>query len=131
MRGISLIAGFAVVAAWPLVTSARVQILKNGSMESGGGPGSIDPQIADLWTEFGINVERSDTVNLVPEGDGHALKAFGDGSSSTVGAYQEIGGILAGQSVTASVSSYTPNFDKLSGSGEAGLVLEFLNLFGG
>jgi hypothetical protein len=35
-------------------------------MEFGEGAGAIDPQVADQWTEFGINVERSPTVNYYP-----------------------------------------------------------------
>ncbi|MBU0617351.1 MAG: hypothetical protein KKI02_06525, partial [Planctomycetes bacterium] len=92
--------------------------------------GGIDPQVAAEWTEFGVNVERSDTVNLVPPGPGHSLKVFGDGDSTSAGAHQEVTGVSPGQNVTASVQLYTPSFDKLRGSGEAGLVLEFLNLFG-
>ena len=109
---------------------ARVSLVKNGSMEAGEGAGAIDPQVADEWTEFGINVERSDTVNMIPEGSGHALKAFGDGTSSTSGAFQEVADISPDQNVTVSVHLYTPDFDKLGGSGQAGLVVEFLDFFG-
>ncbi len=115
----------------PAALMARQNILRNGSMESGAGPGGVDPQIAAEWTEFGVNVERSDTVNLVPPGPGHALKLFGDGDNTSAGAHQEVTGVSPEQSVTASVQLYTPAFDKLGGSGQAGLVLEFLNLFGG
>ncbi len=103
---------------------------KNGSMESGQGKGAIDPQIADKWTEFGTNVERSPTVNFVPAGDGHSLKSFGDATSSSAGAYQEVA-VTAGQSVSVSAQLHTPSFDKLGGSGACGIVLEFLNTFGG
>lgn len=126
---------FAMVAAvallWAGYASAEQGILTNGSMEFGPGPAGINPQIAADWTEFGTNVERSPTVNLVPEGEGHSLKAFGDGTSTSAGASQEVEDILPGQSATASVWLHTPSFDKLGGSGQAGLVLEFLNLFGG
>jgi hypothetical protein len=122
-----LIAGLSAPAAlW-----ARQNIVKNGSMELGLGAGGIDPQVAAEWTEFGVNVERSDAYNLVPPGDGHALKAFGDGDNTSAGAYQEVTGVSPGQNVTAAVQLYSPANDKLRGSGEAGLVLEFLNLFGG
>jgi len=115
----------------PLALLARQNILKNGSMEYGEGPSALDPQVAADWTEFGINVERSPTVNLVPPGAGHALKAFGDATSNAAGATQEIRDITPGMSVTASVQLYTPNFDKLRGSGQAGLLFAFLNQFGG
>ena len=115
----------------PALLFARQNILLNGSMESGEGPGGIDQHVAADWTEFGVNVERSDTVNLTPPGDGHALKAFGDSDSNAAGAFQEISGFAAGQSVTATVYLYSPGFDKLGGSGNAGIVLEFLNMFGG
>ncbi len=103
---------------------------KNGSMESGQGKGAIDPQIPDKWTEFGTNVERSPTVNFEPPGAGHALKSFGDATSTIAGAFQEIT-VAAGSSVTVSAQLHTPSFDKLGGSGAAGIVVEFLNLFGG
>jgi len=127
VTALALIAGLSAPAAlW-----ARQNILKNGSMESGPGAGGIDPQVAAEWTEFGVNVERSDAFNLIPPGPGHALKAFGDGDNTSVGAYQEVTGVSPGQSVTASVQLYSPADDKLRASGQAGLVLEFLNLFGG
>lgn len=121
-----------VCACWASAAlRADQNIVKNGSMESGPGPNGIDPQVAANWTEAGINIERSDQYNLVPAGAGHALKAFGDGQSSSVSAYQEVSNINPGQSVTASVKLFSPANDKLGGSGEAGLVLEFLDLFGG
>ena len=123
--------GLLVSLVLPVGALARDGIVKNGSMESGPGVGGTDPQVAAEWTEFGINVERSGAYNIVPEGDGHALKAFGDGDSSSVGALQEVLNISPGDSVTASVQLFSPTNDKLRGSGEAGLVLEFLNLFGG
>jgi len=115
----------------PAALLARQSILKNGSMEFGEGAGAIDPQVADQWTEFGINVERSPTVNYYPPDGGYALKAFGDGDSTASGANQVIAGVSAGQIVSASVQLHTPSFDKLGGSGQAGLVLEFLDMFGG
>ncbi len=111
--------------------AARQNILLNGSLERGLGRGAIDPQTAATWLEFGLNVERSAQYNLVPAGAGHSLKAFGDGDSSSAGASQEILNVTPGQSVTASVKLYTAANDKLGGTGNAGLVLEFLNQFGG
>jgi len=119
------------VLAAPTTLMGRQNILKNGSMESGEGPGAIDPQVAAEWTEFGVNVERSDAYNLVPPGPGHSLKAFGDMDNTNVGAYQEVTEVSPGQSVFASVQLFSPANDKLRGSGQAGLVLEFLNQFGG
>lgn len=126
-------AAFATIAVLvaPAVLMAEQNVLKNGSMESGEGPGGIDPQVAAEWTEFGLNVERSGAFNLVPPGEGHALKAFGDPDSTSVGAYQEVSGVSPGQSVAASVQLFSPADDKLRNSGQAGLVLEFLNMFGG
>ncbi len=117
--------------AAPLALLARQNILLNGSMESGQGASALDPKYADQWTFFGKNVERSDTVNLDPNGPGHALKAFSEPASSTAGAQQDVLNVTAALNVTASVSLYTPDFDKLGGSGQAGLVLEFINTFGG
>lgn len=122
----SLVALFAATS-----TPARQQLLKNGSKELGGGAGAIDERIPDEWTMVGVNIERSPTVNLEPPGDGHALKAFGDGDNTSVSAFQEVPNISPGQSVQASVFLHTPAFDKLGGSGQAGLRLEFLNQFGG
>lgn len=110
---------------------ARQSVLKNGSMESGEGAGAIDPHVPAEWTEFGPNVERSDTVSLVPPGEGHALKAFGDPDNITAGAYQEVSGVSPGENVTATVQLYTPADDKLGGTGQAGLVLVFLDESGG
>ena len=129
-RKVAVLAVVAVLVA-PSGLTARQSILKNGSLESGQGPGAIDPQVADKWTEFGINVERSATVNLVPPGPGHALKAFGDGESSSAGAQQEVPDVAVGRVVNASVQLHTPGNDKLIGSGRAGLVLEFLDMWGG
>jgi len=117
--------------ACPALLLAEQNIVKNGSMESGSGPAGIDPFVADQWTEFGENVERSPTANLEPPGEGHALKSFGDSNSSSAGGSQIITGVGVGDNVTASVWVYTPDFDKLGGSGEAGIVLEFLDQFGG
>ena len=87
--------------AVPVVLLARQNILLNGSMESGQGASALDPKYADQWTFFGKNVERSDTVNLDPNGAGHALKAFGDSASSTAGAQQDVLNVTATQNVTA------------------------------
>lgn len=125
---------------WPLLAAlllipglslARQNLILNGSMEAGEGPGAIDPQIADQWLEFGLNVERSGAYNLVPPGEGHALKAFGDSDSTSAGASQIVADVVAGQSVAATVQLFSPANDKLGGSAQAGIVLEFLNLFGG
>ncbi len=117
--------------AAPVVLLARQNIVQNGSMESGQGAGAIDPHVPDQWTTFGLNVERSDQYNFTPPGAGHSLKAFGDGSNTVAGAYQLVSNVAAGQSVVASVQLFTPGNDKLSGSGQAGLVFEFVNQFGG
>ncbi|MFH1747186.1 MAG: hypothetical protein ABIG44_09110 [Planctomycetota bacterium] len=127
---VAVLAVLLAVLGTSLVT-ARQNIVLNGSMELGAGPGAVDPQVAAEWTEFGINVERSPTVNLEPPGDGYALKVFGDGDSTSAGAWQMVDDVTTGQSVSASVWVYTPTFDQLGGSGEAGLVLEFLDFFGG
>ena len=125
-----LLGAIAAVIA-PAGLLARQNILLNGSVEFGQGAGAIDQHVPDQWTTFGVNVERSDAYNLVPPGSGHALKSFGDGDNTSAGAYQVISNIVAGQSVTASVQLFSPANDKLRGSGQAGLVLEFLNQFGG
>lgn len=130
MRKSALIA-LALVSALSWQAAARQNLVLNGSMEFGAGAGAIDPQVPANWSEFGTNVERSPTVNLAPAGGGYALKAFGDADSSSAGASQTIDGIAAGDSITATVQVYTPSFDKLDGSGSAGLVIEFLDLFGG
>ncbi len=109
---------------------ADQQLLKNGSMESGGGPNSIDPQVPASWTENGTNIERSSQYNLAPANGAYSLKAFGDSASTTANTTQEILSISAGQSVLASVNLFTAGNDKLGGSGQAGLVLEFLGTFG-
>lgn len=115
----------------PAALLAKQNLVKNGSMESGDGAGAIDPQIAADWVEFGTNVERSGAVNLAPAGGGYSLKAFGDTDNSSGGVFQEVAGVAPGQSVTVSVQLYSPSNDKLIGSGQAGIVLEFVNLFGG
>jgi hypothetical protein len=115
----------------PALLLARQNIVKNGSMESGQGPGAPDPMVPAEWSEFGLNVERSSTVNLVPPGAGHALKAFGDNDSNSAGASQIVAGVSPGQAVTASIQLYSPGDDKLGGTGSAGLVLSFLNQFNG
>ena len=115
----------------PAALMAQQSILKNGSMEMGQGANAIDPHVPDQWTMFGPNVERSDQYNLVPPGTGHALKAFGDANNSSGGAYQVVLNVLPGQSVVGSAQLFTPSDDKLRQTGQAGLVLEFLNTFGG
>lgn len=124
---LALLAGLVI----PATLLARQNILLNGSMEYGDGPAGLDPMVAAEWTEFGVNVERSPTVSFLPPGEGHSLKAFGDADNNSAGAFQEVTDIAPGQSVVASVQLYSPSFDKLRGSGQAGLVLEFLDLFGG
>lgn len=129
-RILRLAAALLAVAAGS-VAVADQQLVQNGSMESGAGPNSIDPQVPASWTEFGINVERSNQYSFVPPAPGHSLKAFGDGDSTTAGAFQEILSVTPGQSVAFSVRLFTAANDKLRGSGQAGIVLEFLNQFGG
>lgn len=123
----------ALVVALGLVglLDARQNVVLNGSMELGPGKGGVDPQVPASWSEFGENVERSATVNLAPVDGGWALKAFGDPFGSSAGASQIIEGVVAGDQVTATVWLYTPSFDQLGGTGQAGLVLEFLDFFGG
>lgn len=104
---------------------ASQSILLNGSKESGPGPASLDPQVAANWAEFGVNVERSLQYNNVPGGGVASLKSFGDADSNSAGATQVIEGVSPGQSVTASVKLFTAGNDKLSGSGQAGIVLQF------
>ena len=131
LRKAAVLGMFACLVA-PAVLLARQSILKNGSMESGQGPAALDPHFADQWTFFGgANIERSDAYNLVPSGAGHALKAFGDPCNAFVGAKQVVANVTPGQSVTASVQLFTPAGDKLRNTGQAGLVLEFLNTFNG
>ncbi len=125
---LGLVCGLTAVAT---AVWADQNITRNGSMESGQGPSGIDPQVPASWTEFGENVERSGQYNLAPPDGGFSLKAFGDNTSNIVGAFQEILNVAPGQSVSASVWLYTASNDKLSGSGQAGLRLEFLNSFGG
>ncbi|MCG3125719.1 MAG: hypothetical protein CHACPFDD_00545 [Phycisphaerae bacterium] len=106
-------------------------LIQNGSMEIGDGAGAIDEQIAENWTEVGVNIERSAQYNVVPAGAGHALKAFGDGDNTSVAALQVIANVSPGQSVSASAKLFSPANDKLRGSGQAGIVLQFLNQFDG
>jgi hypothetical protein len=120
-----------VLVLTPSVLTARQNVVLNGSMESGDGPSAFDPQVADKWTEYGTNQERSGQYNLYPSGGGYSFKAFGDPLTSQVGCLQVVAGVSAGQSVTASVWLYTAANDKLSGTGEAGVVLAFLNQFDG
>ena len=122
-----------VLVLTPSLLTARQNVVLNGSMELGDGPSAFDPQVADKWTEYGKNQERSGQYNLFPVAGAYSFKAFGDDLTGLqqVGGYQEVSGVSAGQSVTASVWVYTAADDKLSGTGEAGLRLAFLNLFGG
>ncbi len=109
------------------VTSAAVladqNMVANGSMESGGGGLSEDPHIPADWIMFGgSTVERSDEANLVPEGPGHALKAFS--GEPQVGAYQDVP-VAPGDVVFISASLLTRASDKLSGDALARIALEF------
>jgi len=106
---------------------ARQNIVKNGSLEVGPGQGGQNPFIAANWTEFGDNVERSLEANRTADGEA-ALKAFGDNGTSA-GGYQELQASPA-QSISASAWLYTRGTDKLRGTGQAGIRLEFLGLFG-
>lgn len=131
MKRTHLTAWVGILCLLPAVAFAKQNRVLNGSNEFGDGPGGIDPQIADGWTEFGENVERSGTVNVEPNDGGFALKSFGAPASSNSGAFQIITGVAPGQTVDASVMLYSPAFDKLGGSGQAGIRIEFLNLFDG
>ncbi|MHC4090746.1 MAG: carbohydrate binding domain-containing protein [Planctomycetota bacterium] len=125
---VAVILGVAVLTA-PSTSTARQNIAANGSMEAGLGQGGPNPRIPADWTEFGENVERSEEANHTAGGN-HSLKAFGDGLNSLAGAFQEI---AASPGETASVTAwlYTRSTDKLDGSGQAGIRLEFLDQFGG
>ncbi len=108
-------------------TRAEQNVLFNGSMESGPGAFSEDPRIPADWVRFGAVVERSGEANLVPDGPGHALKAFA--SEPQEGAFQEFA-ISPGDSVIISASLYTRTQDRISGDARAGIVLEFYNTTG-
>ena len=127
-RRVAMILGVAVVVL-PAVLLARQNVARNGSMESGLGQGGPNPMIAAHWTEFGDNVERSAEANHTV-GGGHALKAFGDPLNNLAGAYQEIAA-NPGDNVSATAWLYTRSTDKLTGTGQAGIRLEFLDIFGG
>lgn len=122
---IALAAGAAVT----VVALGGQSLLLNGSKEQGNGPASLDPQVADVWSEFGINVERSTQYNVAPANGVASLKAFGDPGSTSCGVNQTVNGISAGQSVTASVKLYTAGNDKLGGTGSAGIVVQFRGTF--
>ncbi len=123
---------FVLAAAVSLVlcgtAPARQNILRNGSLEAGPGQGGPNSFIAANWTEFGENVERSREANRTVGGEA-ALKAFGDSGNTAAGAYQEVQA-AAGQSISAGAWLYTRANDKLGGTGQAGIRLEFLGLFG-
>lgn len=129
ISAIALVAGlFAIANGF-----AAQNLLKNGSMESGPGNG-LNPRIAAEWIEFGENVERSDEANHTAGGEA-ALKAFGDATGSSAGAYQGttsgVGQIPVnpGQQVEVNWWNYTRAIDKLGGTGVAGFRLEFRGTF--
>ncbi len=115
-------AGLLLALVAPTALLARQSILFNGSLEFGPGPISEDPHVPAGWVRFGPTVERSDEANLVPSGEGHALKAFS--SDPQVGAYQDVP-VLPGDYVYISASLYTRSTDKLSGDAQAWIILEF------
>jgi len=121
--------GFVALALIVPVEAARAaqSILLNGSVENGPGPIAEDPMNPANWTIEGNVVERSAEANLIPGGEGHALKAFQ--SNPTELAYQEvpIGPNVAANSVTISASLYTRLNDKVGGDAIAGLALSFYN----
>ncbi|MCP4247013.1 MAG: hypothetical protein GY778_08175 [bacterium] len=127
-RNLVVLTGLAVLIVAPALL-ARQNILSNGSMESGPGQGGLNPQIAADWTEIGENVERSPEANQTG-GGGFSLKAFGDPTNPAAGGSQEIEA-APGQIIDAGVWLFTRGTDKLGGTGQAGVRLEFLNQFGG
>ena len=127
-RNLAMLVGVAVLASAPSLL-ARQNIVGNGSMESGLGQGGPNPQIASDWMEFGLNVERSPEANQT-EGGGFSLKAFGDPDHGSAGAYQKVSA-SPGQDVSVEAWLFTRTGDKLGGTGEAGIRLEFLDYFGG
>ena len=127
-RNLAVLAAVAVLVGTSSLV-ARQNIVSNGSMESGPGQGGLNPMVAADWTEFGENVERSSEANQTVDG-GYSLKAFGHPDYSAGGGYQEVVA-ATGESVSASAWLYTRSGDKLSGTGQAGLRLEFLDFFGG
>ncbi len=124
-----VIAGILLAAAVGCTSTAwgAVNVLLNGSMESGDGAAGLDPFVPADWTRFGAVIERSAEANLVPAGSGHALKAFA--SEPQEGAYQEVPAV-PGQSVSASASMFSRSADLISGDAQAGIVLEFYNSLG-
>ena len=131
LRKVAWVTGLAMLLA-PVVLLARQNILKNGSMEFGQGPGAIDPAIPLGWTLIGgPNIERSGAFNFAPPGAGHSLKAFGDPDHNYVAGFQEVLNIDPNQQVYARVYLYSPGDDRLIGSGQAGLRLEFVDTNGG
>ena len=112
----------------PGMAMARQNIVSNGSLEAGEGQGGPNPFIAANWTEFGENVERSLEVNRTTGGEA-ALKTFGDSVNNAAGGYQELQA-SPGQSISAGAWLYTRGTDKLGGTGQAGIRVEFLGLFG-
>lgn len=113
---------------WPSAGAWGAQnVLLNGSMESGEGAGGLDPFVPGDWILFGSVIERSAEANLVPAGNGHALKAFA--SEPQEGAYQEVPA-SPGQSVSASASLFSRSADPIAGDAQALIVLEFYNSLG-
>lgn len=109
---------------------AGQNIVRNGSMELGQGPAAPDPRVPASWTKLGVNIERNEGYNFAPPGAGHSLKAFGDNDNTSVAMYQEVLNVAPGQTVNASVQMFSPANDKLRGSGQAGIVIEFLRING-
>lgn len=106
---------------------ARENIVRNGSLELGPGPGGLDPRRALDWTFFGgSTVERSDEANHTPDG-AWALKVFG--GETTVGAYQDVP-VAPGDNVTISALLYTRSNDRIGGDAQAKIKLEFLDAGG-
>ncbi len=119
----ALISGAALLAG--SIALAEQNIVLNGSMESGPGPGGIDIRKAENWTFFGGGtVERSDEENLEPPGAGHSIKVFG--GETTVGAYQDVP-VLVGENVTISAWLYTRDTDHVGGDAEAKIKLEWVD----
>ncbi len=106
------------------LAQARQNILKNGSHEAGPGPNGPDPRQAASWTYFGgRSVERTNEAQYpFGLGPGHALKMFG--TSTTVGAYQDVPA-APGQQVAVSVRGLTWGYDAIDGDAAARLKVEF------
>lgn len=106
---------------------ARQNIVRNGSMEAGPGPGGEDPHKALDWVFFGgTTVERSDEANNTPDG-AWALKVFG--GESVVGAYQDVEA-LPGDSVAIAALLYTRGMDQIGGDAKAKIKLDFVDADG-